>query len=609
MEFNKVKQYQSGGYLTYQPLPVIPQEQPQQQVQQAAPEDKKANGLDDDVLKKMIGEGITTDVMQYSNQVNQAYMRYSMMDDNMKNSYMGKQLRLMMKGDLGQLNALARGKKMFDASIDRAKEQDGLNEGAITQDNQAVVKQLSTGKITTLSLTQLNQEQNRKDSDYKLLTNAELAEEREMNPQLINNSSVFSVIGYAKGMDKVKDEVYKVIDKIGHTSKTTATGAYGSSENDEGISSLEAAAASGAFKIKDGSSITTNQPQIKLAQATLWQGLSPAARATLRMRATSIAKDPTQIDAIAMDMAADLLNPHTTIVSKEIHDETYKKMSGANGAAGKPAEIGAHEAAFNFRSNVTNIPIQGPAGSRIETNGSKLPNNVVAGADGKRSSLYNNTGLAKVAKVNTAFTADGEAVDPRTAAITGDSYIAWLPVSKNPQTGNMQIDEEGAARWAQLQKDHPRVDSETLAHTYGGSLNLRKLVVAEATSFSTDKHAWFDSRNSNYFKRVDDDTEKQVRDIVDPKGDVTKHFTGNNLAHSHLVFMDSLDENSYRNADGHEATLPASVFSMNPYNADGTPNPNSYNTGQGGANISQGMPFQAPTPTPPNLSSNYFTQK
>ncbi len=485
-----------------------------------------------------------------------------------------------------------------------------MNEGAITQDNQAVVKQLSTGKVTTMSLSQLVKEQGKQDSDFKVLTNGELAEEREFNPQLINNSTVFSVIGYAKGMDKVKDEVYKIIDKLGHTSTTTATGGYGTSENDEGLSTLEAAAASGAFKIKDGSSVTSNSAQIQYAQAKLWQALSPAARATLRMRATSMVSDPGQIDSTAMNLAADLLSPHNTTVSKEIHDETYKKMgAGAAGAGNKPVEFGPHEAAYNFRTNITPIALQGPAGAKIEALGSELPNTVYQqGAEGKRSSLYDNTNLGKIAKVGTAFTADGKTINPKTAAITGSSYIAWLPVAKDPQTGNMRIDEDGAVKWAELQKEHPTTSPEILAGMYGASLNLRKLVVAEVTSFSDDHHAWFDDRNPTYYKRVDSDTENMVRNIVDPKGDITKHFTGNNLAHSHLVFMDTKDENSYRNADNHEATLPASVFSMNPYNADGTPNPNAYNTGAGGANIGQGMQFQPTTPTPPNLTSNYFNK-
>lgn len=610
MEFNKIKRYQSGGYITYQPLPAIPQEQPQPQGQPQATENKKDEGLDQEVLKKMIGEGITTDVMQYSNQVNQAYMRYSMMDDNMKNSYMGRQLRMMMKGDLGQLTALARSKKYLDAAVETAKGQDGLNEGAITQDNQAVVKQLSTGKVTTMSLSQLAKENAKQNSDFKVLTNGELAEEREFNPQLINNSSIFSVISYAKGMDKVKEEVMKNVASIGHTSKTSASGAYGTSDNDEGLSTLEAAAANGAFKIKDGSSLTTNTPQIQAMQAKLWDTLSPGAKATLRMRAASMTSDGSQIELLAKNMAADLLSPHTTIISKEIHDETYKKM-GANGAgANKVADVGAHELAFNLRSNITPINIQGPAGAHIEAIGSMLPDNVVQSADGKRSTLYSNVGLAKVAKVGTAFTANGDKVNPKNAVITGNSYIAWLPVTTTSD-GTMKIDEAGAAQWAKLQKQHPGVDTETLAHTYGTSLNLRKLVVAEASSFSDHRVGWLDGRDDNYYKRLDDQTEKDVRAIVDPDGtrDTThaKLFGGDNTAHSHLIFMDSKDAASYREADANHATLPAGVFSLNPYNTDGTPNPNAYNTGTNGANIGQGLQYQKQqTSTPLNMTSGYF---
>lgn len=57
-----IKKLQAGGYLNYQPLPMIPQAQP---AQQADPTGTAPAGpaLDPEILKKMLGEGITNDVM------------------------------------------------------------------------------------------------------------------------------------------------------------------------------------------------------------------------------------------------------------------------------------------------------------------------------------------------------------------------------------------------------------------------------------------------------------------------------------------------------------------------------------------------------------------
>ena len=325
------------------------------------------------------------------------------------------------------------------------------------------------------------------------------------------------------------------------------------------------------------------------------------------MRATSIAKDPSEIDQVAMNLAADLLNPHTTIVSKEIHDETYKKMSGAGGAGGnKPVDVGAHELAFNLRYNNQPIEVQGPAGSRIQTMASMLPASATIGSDGKPTSLQDANNLRKVADVTQAFTVNGDPVNSRNAMITGNAYVQWFPVTTSSK-GGMEIDQEGAAKWAQIQKQHPNVDSETLAKTYGASLNLRKLVVAEGVSFSDSRIGWWDGRDSNYYKPIDGDTERYVRDIVDPKGDRLKHLIGgDNTAHKHLIFMPALSEAAWREADNNHATAPASAFSLSPYIADGTVNPSPYNTGANGANIAQGMQYQAPTPVPANLGTDFF---
>jgi len=607
MEFNKVSKYQAGGYLTYQPLPVVPQEQPQVA---SAPDtstskkDKEVDGLDDDILKKMIGEGITTDVMAYSDQVKAAYQRYAMMDDNMRNSYMGKQLRQMMKGDLGQLNMLARSKKYLDNNIEKAKAQNGLDEGAISSNGQVFVKD-ANGKVATLSLSEFNADHNSKESKYQLLTNAQLAEEREFNPQLLGNNNITNVISFAVGMDKVKEEVYKAASDLGNTTTNSISGAYGDGENSD-MDALKSAVASGAFKIKDGTVDSTNRPQIEKAQAQLWAGLSAGAKATLRLRAATMVDKPNDIEQKAKDLAAEMLDPRSTVMHKEIHDETFKKLTGGKGstAGDKPTDFGQFEMAFNLRSNVTPLRIDLPKGATVETTAAMVPALANQGKDGVAVSLQDNTNMRRIANVNSAFTVNGDKVNPRDTAIIGNSYIQWLPVIKGAD-GTMQIDQEGAKKWAAIQKANPNTPQSELAIKYGLSLNLHKLVASEAASFGDSTIGWFDPRrDSDYYTPLDDATSKYVQDIVDPKHQRV-HNTFNH-ASKHWIFMESLDQASWREADNNHATLPAHVFSANPYNDDGTINPNAYNTGRNGANIAQGIQYQQQQQIPTNLTSGFF---
>lgn len=613
MEFNKVKKYQSGGYLQYQPLPYVPEEQPQPSAGAAPPTDNKKaeDGLDPEVLKKMIGEGVTSDTMLYAQQVNQAYQRYSMMDDGMKNSYMGKQLRQIMRGDLGQLNALARSKQWMDKSLENAKTNNSLNEGAVSADGQVVVKDQSTGKISTMSMPQLVKERQKGDSNFSILTNEELANEREYNPQLTNNSAVFGIIGHTLGMDKVKDEIYKVITSIGSSSSSKSNGAYGSLDNDEGLASLEAAAASGAFKIKDGETHTSNVPQIRRAQQLLWQGLSTNAKATLRLRAATMVNDPTKIEDAAQSLAADMLDPHATTIDRSVTDESYKRMGAGSNAANKPADVGLYESTFMGR--FANVPTKftTPNGTTIQGTGAMVPHNVGLDKEGAMTSLQNAVNLHKVADVSSAVTIHGDKVNPKNAAITGNTYLQWLPMTTD-SSGKEMVDQEGAKKWATIQKQHPTTDANILASQYGAQLHLQKKVVTEVVSFSDSRVGWFDGRDNNYYEPVDSQTEKDVLAAVDPKGTRgLQHsvlFGGDNTAHKHLVIMQPLPQEAWREADNNHATLPAGAFSMNPYNADGSVNPNSFNTGVGGANMTQPIPYQPSAPTPQNLGSSFFKQ-
>jgi hypothetical protein len=596
----KITKLQSGGYLNYEPLPMIPE----QAAPQAAPQEDtkpKDEGLDQDVLKKMIGEGITTDVMQYSQQVNQAYQRYSMMDDNMKNSYAGRQLRQVMKGDLGQLNALWRGKKMLDASIEQAKSNDGLGELAVTNDS-VVVKDQQTGGITTLTFAQYSKAG--KEGRFKALTNAELAEEREYNPQLLGNKAVFSIIGYAKGMDKIREEVTKIASTIGSSSISKSTGAFGGEAQGENASDiLEQAAANGAFKIKDGITSTTNVPQIKAAQRALWNSLSDSSKAVLRARAALQVKDPSLIEAGAYNIAADLLNPHESTITREVHDETFKKMGGA-GANGKLADVGPAESAFLGRYNNSTISIKGPGGATIDMAADLLPSALTMGKDGKRTTLREAASLIGVTDgLKDAFTVNGDKVKPENTVITGSAKIAEVPVIYDQEKGRFKVDEEGAAKLAKANKafsalpENEKTDENKLAimRKFGAnSLNLKRMVIAEATSYA-DHSSWFDNRDSRYYDKADSDTEKYVGDIVDPKETGPRAWK-DNAVHNHLILIPAGSLQQFREADGNHAKFSESAFDLH-----------TYNTGPGGA-TEHDRTFGGPTQVtaPATLSSDYW---
>ena len=204
-----IQKLQAGGYVTYQPVStaaITPQQAPQAQSNSVGQSetDTPETYLDPAIMRRMLGKGITTDTMQYSQELQSAYQQYQYMNDFQKNSYQGRQIRMMLKGDLGQLNALVRSKQDFDNSIEVAKSNNALDELAATNSGM-IVRDNDSGKITQVGFAEYAKNKNK----YNALTNAQLAEQREYNQSLSGNSGVFSVLSGAVGMPKIQEEVYK----------------------------------------------------------------------------------------------------------------------------------------------------------------------------------------------------------------------------------------------------------------------------------------------------------------------------------------------------------------------------------------------------------------
>lgn len=598
MKVNEITKYQAGGYIAYQPLPIIPQGQPAAAPQQMEGTDKKEDApyLDKSTLNKMIGDGITTDVMAYSEQMNAAAEQYARMNDFQKNSYKGKQLRSMLKGDLGQLNALVRGKKTLDESINNAKSNNALEELAVTSDGM-VVRDESTGKITTVSFAQFAADNNKKDKKFSALTNAQLAEEREFNKQLIGNSGVYSILNYGKGIDKVKEEVLKTVQNLGSSSRSVSNGSFEPSDRED-VQQLIAAAKNGSFKTKSGQSESTNSPQIQKAKMAMWMNLSSNAKSVLRARAAQEVTSPGEIEKYAMTMAASLLDPMEDVSTSKMYDESLRAGAagkGANGGNEPMTEFGAVQAAFNGRSNAVPLSQIGDAGVKIEGRAYALPPSVYTDSQNKRVSLQNAGGLNQIATLSQAFVGNGDKVRPQDTIITGDAYYTELPV-KRGENGQMAIDEEGSKRWAAYQDELSRIPASQqtalkkseLKQKHGAqNLQTQKFVVAEAVSYD-DSYSMWSNRDSKFYQDVDKSTRKYVEEALDPeqKTQGRSGFLGIDKAmHKHLVYIPAKDELSAREADGLHANISKGAVDIR-----------TFNTGNNGANIAQGRTLQESVP-------------
>jgi len=347
---SRINKYQAGGFMSYQPIPVVP-EAASQPMEQTAPADAgqaAADGLlDPDIFKKMIGEGISNDVVAFQDTLTNAQAQYANMSEFERNGAKGKKLRGMMKGDLASLNMLFRNKKQFDDLITNVKSNAAAGELAVTTRGM-IVKDMKTGRVGEVSHEDYAKDIKAGEArKYQALTNAELINEREYNKNLVGDEKSFEALNTAIGMTKIKDEVFQILSHVQASSSKVTGNKYLDATNEKlakGYEKIVGMAQEGVYDITQMQSSEGNSEALKLAAKTMWTNLSENSRSVLKARAVARGADPAKIEEEALSFAISLLAPseyHKTEQStmigydKEATEARTGKVTGA-----KEAEVG-----------------------------------------------------------------------------------------------------------------------------------------------------------------------------------------------------------------------------------------------------------------------------
>jgi hypothetical protein len=351
VNINKIKRYQAGGYMIYQPLPLQPPMATAGAVTSSSSSESQEaveGVLDDKTIQKLLGQGLTNDVMQFSTGIENAYRQYSNMTEVERNSVYGRQLRNLMKGDLGQINALMRHKESFTNAITNVEKNNALSDLAITNQG-IIVKDLTTGKIGEVSHSEYASKY-RNSNKFQALTNAQLIEEREYNPHLTMDQNAYSVLNNGIGMTKVKEEVTAILSNIGSEKKSTNNTSY--LLNAEGLSpELRAAAQQlvgmgpeGFYKVNTERSQETNERLLLAARDIMWNNLSSQSKSLLKAKAAVEGAGAGELEEVAKQYATSLLGvgyknttsekTDVTYDDKMSEDFGYKKASGSDALSG-----------------------------------------------------------------------------------------------------------------------------------------------------------------------------------------------------------------------------------------------------------------------------------
>ena len=212
-----ILKFQQGGpvpFVSYTPL-VRSQGQPQHY---ARSQENTGNLADAEIKKALIDKlkGLPNEV----NAIIGSLENIQLSGESLESNYLNI---------LSKINLLNFNREEFNNVKQIINDNDGLNEVAITELGQLIVKD-QQGEYEVMSPDQFKKVQG-----YHVVTNAELLRQRYSNPNLAFNNNVFDTIKNGIGIDKAREYIQNIIGKIGETNKDAKVSQgiklLGSSEN------------------------------------------------------------------------------------------------------------------------------------------------------------------------------------------------------------------------------------------------------------------------------------------------------------------------------------------------------------------------------------------
>ena len=208
MRYNIQKLQRGGGIATFTPI-----------IEQASPQDaalvssfgetpKKSSILDDASFKQLLkGEGLTNDIIAFTNEL-------SKLESSSTNPFVSGSNRGYGLKAIAKIYELKNNKEAWQDAIKTSRENGGYSEVAVGNQGELYTKD-SSGKIGTIDATEYAKNRNK----VKVLSVAELLNERQNNSQLTGQNQVFDVANNSVGMGKITDHIKGLISAFGTESQ------------------------------------------------------------------------------------------------------------------------------------------------------------------------------------------------------------------------------------------------------------------------------------------------------------------------------------------------------------------------------------------------------
>lgn len=196
--------------INFVPLSNRSTQQRAQATQQEAKKEDPKTIIEEEMYKELIkgGVGLRSDINKWVDQVMalESSSEYPYLENQNINN-IGAKIKIW--------HEIREHYRNYKDAFDLAKNQGGLNEVAVGNGGELFVKDKGA-KLKSISMSEYSKNRDK----YNPLTVYELLQEREINPNLAFNNSIYSVIDTAFGTEKIIDHIAQLVDKVGSFSHT-----------------------------------------------------------------------------------------------------------------------------------------------------------------------------------------------------------------------------------------------------------------------------------------------------------------------------------------------------------------------------------------------------
>ena len=199
-----IQKLQGGGFATFTPIIHTAPTAGSTSKESESKTQKSASILDDDTFKELLKEGgLTNEVNEFVNQVIKLES-----SSELGLPYLNRDTRSSALRLVAQVNELKNNKTQWTKSAQTAEASGGLDEVAVNGSNLYVKDE--SGVVSTVSFRDYKKVAGK----VKVLTVAELLNERNLNPNLIGRNDVFVAGNQSIGIEKINDTITTLVKAL-----------------------------------------------------------------------------------------------------------------------------------------------------------------------------------------------------------------------------------------------------------------------------------------------------------------------------------------------------------------------------------------------------------